>query len=73
MGIYEAAQSLQETLERFDWLTAVAVGEMDNQPVIYVYLPYAVKSPQLDSLKRDGWMGYSVIIERVGTIRPAPA
>jgi hypothetical protein len=67
MGIYEAAESLQERLERFDWLTAVAADEIDHQPVIYAYLRYAVKSPELDSLKRDGWMGYNVIIERVGT------
>lgn len=73
MGIQEAAESLQNRLEKHDWLTAVAVGEINDRPAIYVYLKYAVKSAELDSLKRDGWMGYQVIVERVGTVRPAVA
>ena len=68
--IFEAAEALQRKLEAFPWLTAVAVGELDGREVIFVYAK-SLRHKEVDSLRHDGWMGYEVIVEKVGTIRPA--
>lgn len=70
MSIEKAAESLNERLESHEWLTAVAVGELDFRDVIYVYVK-SLRHKELDELKRNGWMGYEVVIEKIGTIHPA--
>lgn len=71
MKIYQAAEVLQDKLERFDWLTAVAVGTLDGNEVIYVYLNRMPRDLEIESLRRDGWQGYRVMVERAGKIRSA--
>ena len=71
MDVSQAAAELQQRLEGFEWLTAIAIGNIDGQDVIYVYLRIATRHPEIESLKRDGWHGYRVIVERVGRFSPA--
>jgi hypothetical protein len=73
MGARDAAESLQSRLERNDWLTGVGVGSLNGQPVLYVYLKYPIKNDETESLRVNGWMGFPVIVDRVGSIRPATA
>lgn len=70
MTISEAAEALQAKLEAFDWLTAVAIGARDLREVIYVYVK-STRHKEIDQLKRDGWMGYEVVVEKIGAIHPA--
>ena len=71
MNAYDAAEALQTRLEVYSWLNAVAVGEFDGRPAIYAYTKTAVRHPELQKLKSDGWMGYKVLIEKVGIVKPA--
>jgi hypothetical protein len=66
MNINEAAKLLLQRRRHRSWLTAVAVGGLDDQEVIFVYTKYAVKTKELETLKAEGWHGYDVRIERVG-------
>jgi hypothetical protein len=51
------------------WLTAVGVGEIDDAPAIYVYVQSAPRSPELAGLA-SGWMGWPVVVQRMGAPRP---
>lgn len=69
MGINEAAELLQKRLRGYSWLTAVAVGGLDDKEVIFVYTRYPVNHKELEMLKSQGWHGYDVKVERVGVAR----
>lgn len=70
MDIRQAVTELQQRLEKFKWLTAIAIGNANGEDVIYVYLRVATKHPEIKSLKKDGWLGYRVIVERIGSVFP---
>lgn len=72
-NVFDAAAELQTTLEQYNWLSAIAVGKVDGQDVIFVYLKKAVRSAIIEELKADGWHGFKVFVEKVGTIHPAIA
>jgi hypothetical protein len=71
MSIREAAEKLLRKLEGNSWLMTVAIGDVDGQGTIYVFLRRPVNSSELDDLKQNGWNGYPVLIERTGSPRPA--
>ncbi|HVC93082.1 MAG TPA: hypothetical protein VND64_05290 [Pirellulales bacterium] len=71
MDIFAAAQALQDRLRGYAWLTAVAVGGLDDKEVIFVYTKHAVRNKEVDELKANGWMGHDVKIRRVGQTTPA--
>ena len=65
--IHEAVKDLREHLGRPPWLSAIGVGEKDNQPVIVLYLTST--KPRLPSLE-EGWEGYRVIFHEFGSFAP---
>jgi hypothetical protein len=73
IDIFEAAQQLQDKLRGHAWLTAVAVGGLDDKEVIFVYTKRSVRNKEVEQLKAHGWMGFDVKISRVGQVTPAVA
>ncbi len=70
MNVNEAATELQQRLEQFEWLVAVAIGEKNSQDAIYVYHKVETKNLELESLSCDGWKGYPVSVECAGRFFP---
>ncbi len=71
MDIFAAAQKLQDRLRGYEWLTAVAVGGLDDKEVIFVYTKHPVRNREVEELKTHGWMGHDVKIRQVGQTTPA--
>ena len=70
MNIHDAAERLQERLEQYSWLASIGVGRINQQDAIYVYTRYAINSREIGELLKSGWMGYPVVVEKVGSLRP---
>lgn len=75
MNIYDAADKLQNRLDKSPWLNSVGAGETDNgEEAIFIYTSGTPSKPsELDDLAKNGWMGFRVVIERVGRSRPLSA
>ena len=69
MDINQAAELLDQELERFDWLIAVAVGVFDGGQ-LYVYTNRRPPAKDIAPI-RQGWMGYPIFIDWVGEVHPA--
>jgi hypothetical protein len=70
MSVQKAAQLLQSHLRekcRAAWLTAVGIGETNGSPCIIVYVRRAV--PKQTAFLNNGWYGFPVVIEKMGTPR----
>lgn len=70
MNIRDAARALAAQLIPMTWICSVAVGKDSDRDVIYIYVRTIEQSVKLDELRRDGWMGFEVRIEKSGTIGP---
>lgn len=70
--IEQAAESLSRELAHYPWLSAVGIGERDDKEVIFVYVT-SQGHKVLDRLKREGWHGFDVVVEKIGRITPAHA
>lgn len=69
MMIEQAAKSLDAELRRFSWFISVGIGESASGSVLFVYVR-SQRHKELDKLRTQGWLGYSVVVRKVGNIRP---
>lgn len=61
-----SAAKLDETLRPFPWYSAVGVGELDGNAVIFVYVKKAVDD---DKTKvPDTWQGYNILLRIIGDV-----
>lgn len=69
ISIEEASRRLNDHLRLKSWYLSVGVGETDEGDAIFLY----VKTKRHRDISKLGkrWMGFSLIVEAVGSIRPA--
>ena len=67
--IEQAAKELDRKLRGKSWYLSLGIGDLEEGVGIYVYVKTA-RNREVAKLGRS-WMGYKLVVEPVGSIRPA--
>lgn len=66
--IHHASERLRSHLARYQWLTAVGIGQDQDRPCLVVYASRL--GPTEQSMIPESWEGFRVILRRMALPRP---
>ena len=70
LTVHDATERLFETLSHRPWFVSIGRGTVDGRDAIYLYVK-TIRHKELDDLKKHGYHGVPVIVEKSGEFRPA--